>query len=155
MPNNASERDRGSVARSGSGKRSGSSSTARVMRTAVASAVSTEAILDIVERLGLVDLVVDRVKARIQDVDIDDLLDDIGDYMRRNPEVVVVALGTITVAAGVLVYLMRNEEGDFYRGEDREIDYPQEMETRTPASARRADSSRRPTTTRRGQESRT
>jgi len=101
-----------------------------------------------------VNICVDDEAAR-RDVDIDELLDDIGDYMRRNPEVVVVALGTITVAAGVLVYLMRNEEGDFYRGEDREMDYPQETETRTPPSARRPDSSRRATTTRRGQESRT
>ena len=135
MANNASERDRGNgVARNGSGKRSGTNSTARVLRTAAASAVSTEAILDIVERLGLVDLVVDRVKARLQEVDIDDLLDDAGDYMRRNPEVVVVALGTITVAAGALVYLTRNEERYSYdRGEDRELDYPRDTETRTPS----------------------
>ncbi len=69
--------------------------------------LSTAAILDIVERLGLVDLVVDRLKARVEDVDIDDLIDEIADYLRRNPEVLVVSLGAITIAGGALVYLNR------------------------------------------------
>ena len=73
--------------------------------------MSTETIIDIVERLGVVDLVIDRLRARIEDVDTDELMDDVTDYLRRNPEVLVVALGTITIAAGVIVYLSRRELG--------------------------------------------
>ena len=71
--------------------------------------MSSETIIDIVERLGVVDLVIDRLRARIEDVDTDELMDDVTDYLRRNPEVLVVALGTITIAAGVIVYLSRRE----------------------------------------------
>ncbi len=74
-----------------------------------AAGLSTAAILDIVERLGLVDLIVDRLKARLEDVDTDDLLDEIGDYLKKNPEVLVVALGAVTIAAGALVYLNRRK----------------------------------------------
>lgn len=73
--------------------------------------LSTAAILDIVERLGLVDLIVDRLKARVEDVDIDDFIDEIADYLRRNPEVLVVSLGAVTIAAGALVYLNRRNIG--------------------------------------------
>lgn len=73
--------------------------------------LSTAAILDIVERLGLVDLIVDRMKARLEDVDIDDLIDEVADYLRRNPEVLVVSLGAVTIAAGALVYLNRRNDG--------------------------------------------
>lgn len=143
MATNASERGR-----------KGGHSTARALRGAAATAVSPEAILDIIERLGVVDLVVDRLRARLQEVDIDDLLDDVGDYMRRNPEVVVVALGTITVAAGVLVYLMRSEERETRgRGEDRQMEIVRHREREretpsrprmaaTPAPSRRQSSSR-------------
>lgn len=73
--------------------------------------LSTAAILDIVERLGLVDLIVDRMKSRLEDVDIDDLIDQAADYLRRNPEVLVVSLGAVTIAAGALVYLSKRNEG--------------------------------------------
>ena len=71
--------------------------------------MSTETIIDIVERLGVVDLVIDRLRARIEDVDTDEVMDEVTDYLRRNPEVLVVALGTITIAAGVIVYLSRRD----------------------------------------------
>jgi hypothetical protein len=76
-------------------------------RGAAAAGLSTAAILDIVERLGLVDLIVDRLKQRLEDVDIDQVIDDIADYLKKNPEVLVVSLGAITIAAGALVYLNR------------------------------------------------
>lgn len=72
-----------------------------------AAGVSTAAVLDIVERLGLVDLVVDRVKGRLQQVDIDELIDEAADYLRRTPEVLVLSLGAITIVAGALVYMNR------------------------------------------------
>ena len=73
--------------------------------------LSTAAILDIVERLGLVDLIVDRLKVRLEDVDIDELIDEVAEYLRRNPEVLVVSLGAVTIAAGALVYLNRRNDG--------------------------------------------
>ena len=48
----------------------------------------------------------------IEEVDLDDIFDELGRYVRRNPEVLVVDLATITVSAGLIVYLnARNEFG--------------------------------------------
>ena len=74
-----------------------------------ASGLSTAAILDIVDRLGLVDLIVDRLKTRLEDVDTDQIIDEIADYLKKNPEVLVVSLGAVTIAAGALVYLNRRK----------------------------------------------
>ena len=76
---------------------------------AAAQALSAATILDIVERLGIIDMAVDRIKARIDEVDADQLIDDIADYLRKNPEVLVVALGAVTIASGALVYLNRRK----------------------------------------------
>ena len=76
---------------------------------AAAAGLSGAAILDIVERLGLVDLIVDRLKARLDDVDTDQVIDDVADYLKPNPEVLVVSLGAVTIAAGALVYLNRRK----------------------------------------------
>jgi excinuclease UvrABC helicase subunit UvrB len=73
------------------------------------SGLSTATILDIVDRLGLVDLIVDQLKVRLEKVDIDDVLDEIADYLKKNPEVLVVSLGAVTIAAGALVYLNRRK----------------------------------------------
>jgi hypothetical protein len=100
--------------KSGGSKSSGGSS----LRSVVASSVSTEGLLDLVERLGVVDLVVGRVKAKIEETDIDDLFDDVTDYLKRNPEVLVVSLGAITVATGMLVWLNERREWD---GEERRM----------------------------------
>ncbi len=95
--------DRGTTARagrtSGGGRR----------RAGAAAGLSTAAVLDIVERLGLVDMIVDRIKARLEEVDVDQVLDDVADYLKRNPEVLVVSLGAVTIAAGALVYLNRRK----------------------------------------------
>jgi hypothetical protein len=101
--------DRGTRGRSSSGtsNRGGSRST---KRTAAVAGLSSAALFDIVDRLGVVDLVVDRVKSRLEEVEVDDILDEIGDYLKRNPEVMVVALGAITIAAGALVYLNKRNE---------------------------------------------
>jgi hypothetical protein len=123
--------------------KAGRHNTARAIRSAAATAVTPEALLDLVERLGLVDLVVDRIRARLAEVDIDEVLDEIGDYMRRNPEAIVVALGTITIAAGALVYLTRDEEyRSVRRGVDREMEIPRvrEREREAPSRPRAASS---------------
>ena len=104
----------GRTARSGgprSGARSGTGASG-TLRKVAAAGMSADTILDIVERLGLIDVVVDRLRTRLEEVDIDELLDEIGDYLRRNPEVVVVALGTVTVVAGAMVYLGRRDRED-------------------------------------------
>lgn len=102
--------DRGTRSRnsSGTGNRGGSRSSTK--RSAAAAGLSSAALFDIVDRLGVVDLVVDRVKSRLEEVEVDDILDEIGDYLKRNPEVMVVALGAITIAAGALVYLNKRNE---------------------------------------------
>lgn len=89
--------------------RKGGSSSRRRRGGLAASGLSTAAILDIVDRLGLVDLIVDRLKTRLEDVDTDQIIDEIGDYLKKNPEVLVVSLGAVTIAAGALVYLNRRK----------------------------------------------
>ena len=94
-----------------SSRRSSSSRAATGMKAA-AGALNTAAILELVERLGLVDMVVERVKGRLEEVDIDEIIDEIGEYLKRNPEVLVVSLGAITIATGALVYLnKRSSDG--------------------------------------------
>jgi hypothetical protein len=71
---------------------------------------STAMLLDIVERAGVVDMVVERVKGRVEEVDIDEVIDEVVAYVKRNPEVLVVALGAITVAAGALVFMEKKSD---------------------------------------------
>jgi hypothetical protein len=106
--NDEGDDDRGNTSR---GSKSGS---ARRRSSAgggggLASGLSTAALLDIVERLGLVDLIVDRLKARLEEVDTDEILDEIAAYLKKNPEVLVVSLGAVTIAAGALVFLNRRK----------------------------------------------
>src|SRR4051812_19606378 len=119
-------------------RRSSSSSSARRTK-----GMSTETIIDIVERLGVVDLVIDRLKARIQDVDTDDVMDEVTDYLKRNPEVLVVALGTITIAAGVIVFLSRREAAQFDRP-SRSRSYVDEADE-SESTRRTAQAARKPT----------
>lgn len=86
------------------------------LRSVVATAASTDALLELVEKLGLVDLIVTRVKSKIEDVDLDELFDEVTDYLRRNPEVLVVSLGAVTVATGLVVWLNNRRE---WNGLDR------------------------------------
>ena len=85
---------------------------ASTLRNVVTSAAATETIIDLVSRLGLVDIVVGRLKSKIEETDIDDLFDEIADYLKRNPEVLVVSLGAVTVATGMLVWLNSRREWD-------------------------------------------
>jgi hypothetical protein len=89
------------------------SSTGRSsLRNVVAAGASTDTLIDLIERLGLVDIVIGRVKSRIEETDLDDLFDEIADYMRRNPEVLVVTLGALTVTAGLVVWMQSRKEWD-------------------------------------------
>ena len=82
------------------------------LRNVVTSAAATDTILDLVSRLGLVDIVVGRLKSKLEETDLDELFDEIADYLKRNPEVLVVSLGAVTVATGLLVYLNSRREWD-------------------------------------------
>ena len=93
-------------------KRAGSAGAAHTLRNVVTSAAATETLIDLVSRLGLVDLVVGRMKSKLEETDIDELFDEIADYLKRNPEVLVVSLGALTVATGMLVWLNSRREWD-------------------------------------------
>lgn len=82
------------------------------LRSVVSAAGGTDGILELIERLGVVDLVVGRLKSRLEETDIDELFEEAKDYLRRNPEVLVVSLGALTVASGVLVFLNSRREWD-------------------------------------------
>jgi hypothetical protein len=88
------------------------SGAGRTLRNVVTTAAATETLVDLVQRLGLVDIALNHVKARLRDSDVDALIDEVADYLRRNPEVLVVSLAAITVAAGALVYLNNRREWD-------------------------------------------
>jgi hypothetical protein len=106
-PDDDEDDDRGTTSRSSS--KSGSSRRRSSGLGAAGAGLSTAAILNIVERLGLIDLIVDRLKARLEDVDTDQIIDEVADYLKKNPEVLVVSLGAVTIAAGALVYLNRRK----------------------------------------------
>ncbi|MCU1231443.1 MAG: hypothetical protein JWO97_4327 [Acidobacteria bacterium] len=89
-----------------------SSHSTRTMRDVAQNALSTDNLIDIVQRLGLVDIVVNRLRARVEETDVDTMIDDATAYLRRNPEMVVVALGTLTVAAAAVVFLTTREEDE-------------------------------------------
>jgi hypothetical protein len=101
-------------------KKSGGGGGGNTLRNVVTSAAATETIIDLVSRLGLVDIVIGRLKSKLEETDIDDLFDEIADYLKRNPEVLVVSLGAVTVATGLLVYLnsRREWDGTERRGDD-------------------------------------
>jgi len=75
------------------------------------------------------DLVTAQIRARLEQADLDDIFEDIRDYVRRSPEVLVVALAAITVSAGLIVYL-ESRHDDRYFDEDEE-----EQERATPRVA--------------------
>jgi hypothetical protein len=93
-----------------------SSGTGSALLSAVVSSVSTDTLVEFVESLGVVDLVAGKLKSKLEETDIDELFDEATDYLKRNPEVLVVSLGAITVASGLLVWLNSRREWD---GEER------------------------------------
>ena len=65
---------------------------------------------NLLERLGLLDLIMPAVRDRIQAIDAEALVDDVVVYVRRNPEILVGIFGSLTIASAVLVYLVRRAE---------------------------------------------
>jgi len=119
-------------------KSGGTVSAIRKTAHGLGGAVSSDTVIDLIQRLGLLDLAVDKVRARLEQADIDDILDDVTDYLRRNPEVVVVLLGTITVAAGMIVYLERAERWRNWRDEEEAESAPQRPRATVNNAKRRA-----------------
>lgn len=93
-------------------KKSSGGGGGSALRNVMASGAAADTLIDLVQRLGLVDIVLGRVKSRIEETDIDELLDEVTDYLRRNPEVLVVSLGAVTIATGLLVWLNSRREWD-------------------------------------------
>lgn len=82
------------------------------LRNVVTAAAGTDGLLELVERLGIIDIVIGRMKSRLEETDIDELFDEAKEYLKRNPEVLVVSLGALTVATGLLVFLNARREWD-------------------------------------------
>jgi hypothetical protein len=93
-------------------KKSSSAKPGKSALRTVAGAATTDTLLDLVERLGVVDLVLGRVRSRIEETDLDELLDEVVSYMKRNPEVLVATLGGATIATALLVWMNNRREWD-------------------------------------------
>jgi len=119
-------------------KNGGTVSAIRKTAHGLGGAVSSETIIDLVQRLGLLDIAVDKIRARLEQADVDDVLEDVTGYLRRNPEVVVVLLGTITVAAGMIVYLERADRWRNWREDEEEESAPQRPRATVHHARRRA-----------------
>lgn len=86
--------------------------TPSTLRNVALAAAGTDGILELIERLGLVDIVLGRLKSRLEETDLDELFDEVKDYLKRNPEVLVISLGTLTIATGLLVWMNARREWD-------------------------------------------
>lgn len=78
----------------------------------VAPSLTTEGVLDLVQKLGIAEIVTNRIKGKIEEQDFDELVDDVKEYLSRNPEVLVISLGALTIATGVVVWLQQRREWD-------------------------------------------
>ncbi|HET7435442.1 MAG TPA: hypothetical protein VFN10_12110 [Thermoanaerobaculia bacterium] len=102
---------------------SGGSSTGTALRDLAASALTTDTILDLIDKLGVKDIVVSRIRTRLEEVNVDDIIDEAIDYVRRHPEVIVITLGTITIASALVVFLESRRDYEYvYEMEDEEFD---------------------------------
>jgi len=113
-------------------KKKNSAGAKGVLRSVVGP-TSADTLLDLANRLGLADLVIGQVKAKIEGTDVDEVLDEVTDYLRRNPEVLVVTLGAVTIATGLVVWLNKRREWD---GDERRVTAPRAVSS--PARAKRA-----------------
>ena len=75
-------------------------------------------------------MLISRLRARLEDADIDGLIDEAIEYARRNPEVFVIALGALTIAAGAVVFLAERQS--------EEMDYEEMTPVARISSERRA-----------------
>ncbi|HUJ13675.1 MAG TPA: hypothetical protein VL284_07775 [Thermoanaerobaculia bacterium] len=102
------------AAQPGNGKAHKKQSNAAALIELAAATISVDAILELIDKLGVKDLLVSKLRSRLEDADVDGLIDDAFEYLRRNPEALVIVLGAITVATGAIVFL---ESRHPHRGE--------------------------------------
>jgi hypothetical protein len=104
-------------------------------------AASTAA--DLIQRLGLIDLIIPTIRSRVQKIDAEAVLDDAVEYLRRNPEILVVLFGSLTVTTGLIVYLVRRAEEEEReaerRREERSDSRPSAAKSRTQTKRRTAE----------------
>ena len=74
---------------------------------------------DLIQRLGLIDLIMPVIRSRVQKLDAEAVLDDAVEYLRKNPELLVVIFGSLTVTTGLIVYLVRRAEEEEREAERR------------------------------------
>ena len=78
----------------------------------VAAAAATEGLLGLAQKIGLAEILTNQIKGRIEEQDFDELVDDAKEYLSRNPEVLVISLGALTIATGIVVWLQQRREWD-------------------------------------------
>jgi len=95
---------------------------------------------DLIQRLGLMDLIIPTIRSRVQKIDAEEILDDAIEYLQRNPELLVVIFGSLTITSGLIVYLVRRAEE-----EEREAQRRREerSSSRPPATKSRSQKKRR------------
>ncbi|HJW95437.1 MAG TPA: hypothetical protein VJ901_17600 [Thermoanaerobaculia bacterium] len=113
---------------SGNGRTGKTRAKTAAVRDVAAAALSPDAIMELIDKLGVKDLVVGHLRTRLENIDFEAWLDDAVDYVRRNPEVLVAVLGAVTVTAGLIVFLEARRSGEM-SFEDEELYTP-------PASTR-------------------
>jgi hypothetical protein len=75
-------------------------------------ALATEGVLGLVQKTGLAEILTSQIKGKIEEQDFDELVDDAREYLSRNPEVLVISLGALTIATGIVVWLQQRREWD-------------------------------------------
>jgi hypothetical protein len=78
----------------------------------VAAATATEGLLGLAQKIGLAEILTSQIKGKIEEQDFDELVDDAREYLSRNPEVLVISLGALTIATGIVVWLQQRRDWD-------------------------------------------
>jgi hypothetical protein len=108
-------------------------------------AAGLDAAATVIERLGLLDLVVPSVKSRLERIDTDELMENAVAAVRRTPEILVVLLGSLTVTTGLIVYFIertaqqereeeRRERSEAWRSQPTAASAPRPAKRRSAAS---------------------
>lgn len=98
--------------------------------------------VDLIQRLGLIDLIIPTLRSRVEKIDAEAVLDDAVEYLRQNPEILVVIFGSLTVTTGLIVYLVRRaeeEEREAQRRRDESSSSRTSAKSRTQAKRRTAE----------------
>lgn len=83
---------------------------------------------NLIDKLGLMDLILPAVRSRLKRIDTEAVIDDVFEYVQRNPEILVVIFGSLTITSGLIVYLVRRAEEEERQQRERERRREQERE---------------------------